>query len=356
MVEAIEKFQKDFVISHETLALVAEIDEFKGKWTALKNLSPDRLQALRRVATIESVGSSTRIEGVKLSDREVENLLSGLQTYSFKSRDEEEVAEYAAAMDLIYDAWREIELTENHVKQIHSVLLKFSGKDTAHRGEYKKFSNNVAAFDADGKEIGVVFETSQPFDVPSEMEMLIRWTQGAAEIEKIHPLLIIAAFVVCLLAIHPFTDGNGRLSRILTTLLLLRSGYEYVPYSSLESVIEDNKESYYKALRRTQTTLKNKKTDWSAWCEFFLKCLKKQKDKLAVKLERENIIARNLRKLSEEIVALLREHGKLGIGEIENLTKANRNTLKVRLRELVNDGLIEQNGQARATFYSLKTQ
>lgn len=147
-----ENFQKSFVVSHEILALVAETDEFKSKWTALKNLSPERLMALRHVATIESVGSSTRIEGVILSDREVEKLLSGLQTYSVKSRDEEEVAGYAEAMDLIFESWQEISLTENHVKQMHSVLLKFSGKDKMHRGEYKKSSNNVVAFGTDGKE------------------------------------------------------------------------------------------------------------------------------------------------------------------------------------------------------------
>lgn len=354
MIEAIDTFESDFAVTQELLKLISEIDEFKGKWTALRNLSPERLDALRRVATIESVGSSTRIEGVKLSDREVETLLAGLKQYSFKSRDEEEVAGYAEAMDLVFESWREIGLTENHIKQIHRVLLKFSGKDVSHRGEYKKLSNNVVAFDADGKEIGVVFETATPFETPLEMEKLIGWTNDAIENKTVHPLLIIAVFAVCFLAIHPFQDGNGRISRVLTTLLLLRFGYEYVPYSSLESVIEDNKDLYYKALRQTQKTLRDDEADWGKWCEFFLKCLKKQKDKLAVKLEREQIIARDLPKLSVEILGLLREHGKLGISEIESLTKANRNTLKVRLRELVKDNFIEQGGQARATFYTLK--
>ena len=354
MIEAIEKFHVDFDITHEILKLISGIDEFKGKWTALRNLSPERLDALRRVATIESVGSSTRIEGVKLSDREIETLLSGLKRDSFKSRDEEEVAGYAAAMDLIFESWREIGLTENHIKQIHSLVLKFSGKDAAHRGEYKKFPNNVVAFDADGGEVGVVFETTTPFETPGEMEKLIGWLNSVVKEKSVHPLLIIAAFVVCFLAIHPFQDGNGRLSRILTNLLLLRFGYEYVPYSSLESVIEDNKDLYYKALRRTQKSFLEDKTNWGSWCKFFLKCLKKQKDKLAAKLEREKIIAGDLPKLSGEILGFLREHGKLGIAEVETLTGANRNTLKVRLRELVKDNFIEQNGRARATVYSLK--
>ncbi|MGC2237147.1 MAG: Fic family protein [Pyrinomonadaceae bacterium] len=354
MIDSIGQFETDFKPTLEILNLISEIDEFKGKWTALKNLSPERLQALRRVATIESVGSSTRIEGVRLSDREIETLLSGLKQYSFKSRDEEEVAGYAKAMELVFESWREIGLTENHLRQIHSVLLKFSGKDTAHCGSYKKSSNNVVAFDADGREIGIVFETASPFETPLEMGKLVRWLGEGIEKREIHPLLIIAVFVVCFLAIHPFQDGNGRLSRILTTLLLLRFGYEYVPFISLESIIEDNKDSYYQALRRTQKTLREAPTDWETWSLFFLKCLKKQKDKLSAKLEREKIIAPVLPKLSIEILALLKEHAQLTITEIESLTKANRNTLKVRLRELVRDNLIEQNGQARATWYRIK--
>jgi Fic family protein len=354
MIDSIGQLETDFKPTHEVLNLIAEIDEFKGKWKVLQNLSPERLSALRRVATIESVGSSTRIEGVRLSDREVETLLAGLKRYSFKSRDEEEVAGYAEAMELIFESWQEISFTENHLKQLHSVLLKFSSKDVSHRGEYKKLSNNVVAFDASGAEIGVVFETASPFETPLAMEKLVNWIGETLEQKSVHPLLVIAVFVVCFLAIHPFQDGNGRLSRILTTLLLLRAGYEYVPFISLESIIEDNKDSYYQALSQTQKTLREEPTDWETWSLFFLKCLKKQKDKLAAKLEREKIIAPALTKLSVEILTLLKDHAQLTIAEIESLTRANRNTLKVRLRELVQADFIEQHGQARATFYRLK--
>ncbi len=338
------------------LNLISEIDEFKGKWNVLQNLSPERLSALRHVATIESVGSSTRIEGVKLTDREIETLLSNLKQYSFESRDEEEVAGYAEEMELIFESWQEITLTENHLKQLHSVLLKFSSKDTAHQGNYKQLSNNVVAFDSDGKEIGIVFETTSPFETPFEMEILIAWVNQTIENKTIHPILIIAVFVACFLAIHPFQDGNGRLSRILTTLLLLRLGYEYVPYISLESIIEENKDLYYKALRQTQKTLREEKAEWEKWCLFFLKCLKKQKDKLSTKLEREKIITQILPKPSSEILKLLKDHERLTIAELEVLTKINRNTLKVRLRELVQDNFIEQHGKARSTWYVLKAK
>ncbi|MBN2715275.1 MAG: Fic family protein, partial [Deltaproteobacteria bacterium] len=237
-------------ITHELLTAIGEIDEFKGRWEALGNLAPERLSALKRIATIESVGSSTRIEGVKLTDEEVERLLSGLEVHSFRSRDEQEVAGYADVMELIFESYADMELSENIIRQLHGMLLRYSEKDGRHRGKYKTVSNNVEAFDEMGRSIGIIFETASPFDTPRLMETLISWTNDALKKKKDHPLLVIATFVVRFLAIHPFQDGNGRLSRALTTLLLLRAGYLYVPYSSLERIVEDSKNDYYQALRR----------------------------------------------------------------------------------------------------------
>jgi Fic family protein len=340
----------------DLVKLVAEIDEFKGRWEALKTLSPDRLSALRKVATIESVGSSTRIEGAKLTDAQVETLLSNIAIKSFKTRDEQEVAGYAEAMDLVFEAFADMGLTENHIRQLHQTLLRHSTKDERHRGSYKTLSNNVVAFDADGKEIGAVFETATPFDTPREMEELVAWTRKALDEQAHHPLLIIGVFAVTFLAIHPFQDGNGRLSRVLTTLLLLRAGYAYVPYASLERVIEENKDLYYKALRRTQTTLKNDKADWEPWLGFFLRCLKKQKDGLALRLDRERASQggdESLPELSLKILKAFQKKERLSIADLTSITGANRNTIKLRLRELVSEGRVRQHGKARATWYSL---
>lgn len=341
----------------DLVRLVAEIDEFKGRWEALRTLSPDRLGALRKVAIIESIGSSTRIEGAKLSDAEVEDLLSrAISMQSFRTRDEQEVAGYAEAMDLVFEAYADMRLTENHIRQLHQRLLRHSDKDERHRGSYKTLSNNVVAFDGDGREIGVVFETTSPFDTPREMESLVAWARKALDEEAMHPLLIIAVFVVMFLAIHPFQDGNGRLSRVLTTLLLLRADYAYVPYASLERVIEDNKDLYYKALRRTQITLKSETPDWEPWIGFFLRCLKKQKDSLATQLDGERIAQHgeaDLPELSLKVIEALRSKGRLTITQLVSITGANRNTLKVRLRELVIAGRVRRRGKARATWYSL---
>ena len=343
-------------LGSDHVKLIAEIDEFKGRWEALKTLSPDRLSALRKVATIESIASSTRIEGSKLSDAEVEALLSDLTIKSFKTRDEQEVAGYAEAMDLVFQAFEDLRLTENHISQLHLTLLRHSAKDERHRGSYKTLRNDVVAFGPDGKQIGVVFETATPFDTPREMEDLVAWARKAIDEESLHPLLIIAVFIVTFLAIHPFQDGNGRLSRVLTTLLLLRAGYAYVPYASLERVLEENKDLYYRALRRTQGTLKSDTPDWEPWIGFFLRCLKEQKDSLARRIERERTeegADESLPDLSRQMLALLKDHRRLSAAQFEKLIGANRNTIKLRLRELVATGRLRQHGKARATRYTL---
>jgi Fic family protein len=341
-------------ITAEVLRLVARIDEFKGAWRALGTLAPDRLSALRRVATIESIGSSTRIEGSKLSDREVERLLSKLQIKSLATRDEQEVAGYAELMDLVFSSWQDIPVNENHIKQLHQILLQYSEKDAWHRGNYKTNSNSVAAFDENGDQIGIVFETASPFDTPGLMTELMAWIKQEQESRGLHPLLIIALCVVVFLEIHPFQDGNGRLSRALTTLLLLQAGYAYVPYSSLESVIEQNKEAYYLALRQTQGTIRTGAPDWQPWLIFFLRSLAEQVRRLEKKVEREKIILAALPELSLQIVEFAREHGRITIGEAIKLTSASRNTLKQHFRALVERGHLNLHGSGRGVWYELR--
>ena len=340
-------------ITPEMLTLIAELDEFKGTWRAISTLAPERLAALRKVATIESIGSSTRIEGARLTDSEVEALLSRLELHSFRSRDEEEVAGYAEAMERIFLSFDSIPLTENYIQQLHGILLRYSSKDEHHRGRYKTLSNNVEAFGPNGESLGVIFETASPFDTPRKMQELVTWTQSALADNALHPLLVISIFVVVFLAIHPFQDGNGRLSRILTTLLLLKAGYAYVPFSSLESVIEQHKESYYLGLRRTQSTLSQKSPDWEPWIVFFLRALQRQKRRLSEKVEQGRLMLSTMSELAEKIVELARAHGRVSVADIVRATGANRSTVKLRLSVLVRDGVLSRHGQGRTTWYVL---
>lgn len=339
-----------FPITRQMLMQIARIDEFKGAWKALGRLAPDRLSALRRVATVESVGSSTRIEGARLTNSQVDALLRGIQVHSFRSRDEQEVAGYAEAMELIFGSWREISLTENHIRQIHGILLKHSDKDQRHRGQYKTLPNHVEAFDPDGRTLGVIFETATPFDTPRMMESLVADTNALLAGGDHHPLLVIASFVVRFLAIHPFQDGNGRLSRALTTLLLLRAGYEYVPYSSMERVVEDNKDAYYLALRTAQVSLDKGETGLPAWVDFFLKCLDRQIEALEGKLDAERALT-SLPVLSHQLLEFARDHGTLTLADALKITGANRSTVKYHLRNMVEQGLLSMQGRARGTWY-----
>ena len=341
-------------ITTEILSLISRIDEFKGAWRALGTLAPDRLSALRRVATIESIGSSTRIEGSKLTDREVERLLSNLAIQSFETRDEQEVAGYAELMELVFSAWQDIPLSENHINQLHQILLRHSAKDARHRGQYKTHSNSVAAFDENGVQLGIVFQTASPFDTPRLMAELVAGLNEQRDQAALHPLLIIAIFVVVFLEIHPFQDGNGRLSRAMTTLLLLQGGYAYAPYSSLESVIELNKEAYYLALRQTQGSIRTPTPNWQPWLVFFLRSLAEQVRRLEKKVEREKLVLAVLPDLSLRIVEFAREHGRVTIGEAIKLTGVSRNTLKQHFRKLVKEGHLTLQGSGRGVWYGLR--
>jgi Fic family protein len=345
-------FKTDTIrITPEILALITQIDEFKGAWRALGSLAPERLLALQRVATIESVASSTRIEGSKLSNAQVDALLSNIKIKKFTTRDEQEVAGYAEVMELLFASWEHIPFNENHIQQLHRDLLTHSDKDTHHRGRYKTISNSVGAFNEKGEQLAIVFETATPFDTPRLMQELIDWVRYAKDNKTHHPLLIVAIFTVVFLEIHPFEDSNGRLSRILTTLLMMQLGYNYVPYSSLESIIEQNKAGYYLALRKTQTTIRANEPDWQPWLVFFLSSLCSQVKRLGEKVEREKRFSQHLPKLSADLLALARDRGTLTTQQAEQLTGANRATIRLHLSKLVKDGRLTQHGAGRGTWY-----
>lgn len=344
----------DIQLNHQMLSIISEIDEFKGSWKLLGKLAPEKLKSLKKIATIESVGSSNRIEGNRLSDKQVEELLSKLDKQSFASRDEEEVAGYANLTDIIFEDWEVIALTENYIKQLHKILLHYSSKDAKHKGEYKKLSNAVVAYDSDGRELGVVFETATPFETPLKMQELVDWTNRNLSDKFYHPLIVIGIFIVNFLAIHPFQDGNGRLSRALTNLLLLKSGYVYVPFSSTESIIEDNKEGYYRALRQTQTTL-NKVPDYEPWLMFFLKTLQKQKIRLEYKLEQLHVAALEnleLPEISAKIMEVFETRDRATFSDLVKAIRANENTIKKHLADLVKNNHLIKHGKTRGSWYT----
>lgn len=345
--------ENDISITTEMLTMIGEIDRFNGTWEGWDTrLTPAELKVMKRVATIESVGSSNRIEGNKLTDDEIEEIFMHISQKSFRSRDEEEVAGYADLIQLIFDSYRDIPLDENYIKQMHKILLKYSGKDERHRGEYKKDSNRVAAFDASGREIGSIFETASPFDTPRLMRELVEWVNERLESKKLHPILVIGVFVVHFLAIHPFTDGNGRLSRALTVMLMLKSGYSYMPYASMESIIEAFKDAYYRALRRTQRTIWGEKVNYEPWLSFFIASLQKQKRNLEAKIA--DLRRKHDNRLSDTSRAILALFGKdesLSVPIMAAKLNKNQETIRKAVQALAKQGYLTKLGTTRGAVY-----
>lgn len=342
---------EDIKITPRMLTQIAELDEFKGAWANIARLRKGQLSALKKVSTIESIGSSNRIEGNKLSDKDVESLLSRIDKKSFKSRDEEEIAGYADLMNTIFDSYSVIPLAENYIKQLHKILLLYVEKDARHRGEYKNLPNSVAAFDADGKEVGVIFETAAPFDTPRLMEELVAWTRENLDAPLLHPLVVIGVFVVRFLAIHPFQDGNGRLSRALTAMLLLKQGYEYIQYSSIESIVETNKDGYYRALRRTQKNIWSGNADYEPWLSFFLTTLQKQKRHVEAKIGAMAVPDNKLSKNARAVLGLFDNTPEWNIRDIAAALSMNANTAAKAVKTLVDNGYLAKHGATKGVWY-----
>lgn len=334
----------------ELVRLIGELDHFRGTWRKMQEIRAERLAQLRQVTTIESTASSTRIEGVELTDAEVARVLEGIQSEAFRARDEEEVKGYAELLTLICESHAEIPLTENHIKQLHKILLGHSAKDERHRGEYKKLPNDVVRKRGDVME-EVLFKTATPFDTPRHMTELVEATNAALEDRALHPLVVIGRFVVDFLAIHPFQDGNGRLARALTTLLLLRAGYDYVPYASLERVIEDNKAQYYVALRESQLAMRDNAAEYGTWLFFFLKALKAQQESLASKLQLEKAML-DLSAIQQKIADLIAARVRMTGPEVARELGLTQRAARYHLDVLRSRGIIAAHGKKRGAYYT----
>jgi Fic family protein len=342
-------------IPAEIISQLTQIDEMKGRWVTGAQLSPQVLGRLKRSVLITSTGASTRIEGAGLSDEDVEKLMRGIDIQKFTNRDKQEVKGYYELLENVFDSWKKLSLNESTIKHFHSELLKYVDKDETHRGDYKKKENKVHMVNEDGESVAVLFDTTDPWLTPKEIQELVEWTQGALEEKKHHPLLIIGNFIVEFLAIHPFEDGNGRLSRVLTNLLLLKEGYVYMPYISHEKLIEDNKPEYYIALRKTQKTLDAKKDDIMPWLGFFFTMLLKQAE-MAVELLSKEKIEKLLTKKQMAVWEYLQKVGSARPGEIAKSTNVAQPTVRQVLDKLMRFKKIERVGQGRSTAYRMLSE
>jgi len=340
------------IIPSEIITKIARVDELKGQWSASANLNPYLLGRLKRSVLITSTGASTRIEGAKLSDEDIEKLMQGIAMQKFADRDVQEVQGYYELLQNVFEAWDTIKFSENTIKHFHQELLKYVEKDKLHRGKYKSRENQVEMVDEKGKRIGVLFKTTPAYLTPKYMQELLEWTSGALENNTYHPLLIVASLLVEYLNIHPFEDGNGRLSRVLTNLLLLKEGYLYMPYVSHEKLIEDQKPAYYIALRKSQKTFGTKKEDIVDWLNFFLDITLAQAKEAIDLISSENIETI----LSSKQLAIwnyLQSVSEATPQEIADKTGIARSTVNKTIIKLLTLKKIDRFGLARSVRYKI---
>ncbi len=364
--EIIMNFEKDRLtkrlnlgseVIEKVFSIISEIDAVKNSWKIAGKLLPQTIERLTHSVIVTSTGASNRIEGNKLTDSEVEALYKNLRIRKFKTRDEQEVAGYLEMLELIFDRYNDISLKESTILQFHRDMLKYSDKDERHRGQYKFGPNRVEAKNQSGKVVGIIFDPTPPHLTPKEMQELLAWYEEAKTRSFKHPLLLIANFVFEYLAIHPFQDGNGRTSRLITNLMLLQSGYEFVSVVSHERVIEARKADYYIALNKSQASWKSKKEDVSTWLIYFLNILREQARQALKILEGDDIDYL----LSEKQLELWRWVNQLGERTfsrkevIDELGYPPR-TVEACIKKLLDLKKITKMGEGRATRYRMDSK
>ena len=334
----------------EIWSKITKIEELKGQWISGARLSPQVLGRLKKSVLVTSTGASTRIEGAKLSDEDIEKLMRGISIQKFADRDKQEAKGYYELLQDVFDSWKHIRFSENTIKHFHKELLKYVEKDKLHRGEYKKTENKVHMIDAEGKSVGVLFDTTPAYLTPKEMQELVEAAQNAFKENKYPPLLVVGNFLVEFLKIHPFQNGNGRISRILTNLLLLQAGYQYMPYVSHEKLIEDNKADYYMALRKSQKTLNKPKSNIIPWLDFFLSVVYKQ-SQLAVELLSKENIEKLLSPKQIAVWEYLQTVAEASPKDISKNAKVAQPTVVQALDKLIRLKKVERIGLGRSTRY-----
>jgi Fic family protein len=349
-----EKLGFGFITTQKIIQKIGQLDQFKGEWKRLDKEENKYLKELRKIATIQSIGSSTRIEGSTLTDAEIAALIKNLKISKLQTREEQEVVGYYDTLEMLIDNYRDIDLSISNIHSLHNLLLKYSTKDTRHRGKFKELSNKVVATYPDGT-TRVIFNTTEPYLTGKEMEELIEWTNKAFSDAEIHPLMIIGTFVYEFLSIHPYQDGNGRLSRLLTNLLLLRCNYKFVLYVSLEHIVEKNKKEYYQALMEGQKNRYNETEKIDQWLMFFLDSLVELTQKLEQKVKEFRKIGGYLNERQKEVLKYIQENQPIKISNLlKDLPHYTSATLRKDLQYLVAEFEIEKMGENRGTFYTIK--
>jgi Fic family protein len=345
-------------LSDTALHILSNIEKFQGQWEGFYIAKePALIDSLTQTSVITSSGASTRIEGAILTDSQVAELIEkGCKISKMSSRSEREVAGYVNCLHYIYENYRILNISEHSIRELHQLMTSELLEDQLpkkQRGRYKDVPNHVIEKNLSTGEETIWFETTPPGPQTETAmhDLLSNYDEKIREIE-VSKLILNAAFIVRFLAIHPFRDGNGRLSRLLTTLLMLKSGYTWCQFVSHEKVIEDNKERYYLSLRQTQSSFLTEKTDYNPWLEFFFTVLQKQTEIIKVELKKQEPVS-ELGKNEIKVYQIVSQNGPTGISYLETNVEMTRSGLKTLLARLVRKGFLLTIGRGKGTKYKL---
>lgn len=346
MTESVYTFKLD--LDFQLMNELSIIDRFGGAWSAIeKREGYQTLKQLKSIATVNSVGASTRIEGSKMTNDEVKALIfHKTNIKKLEERDQQEVLGYFTALDIISDSYQDITISENSLKNLHNILMKYSEKDGWHKGNYKQHPNSVEATNPDGTKTTIFKTTAPGFETEDAMRALIDWYNLD---NSTPPIIKSAIFVYDFLSIHPFQDGNGRLSRLLGTLLLLKHGYPWIQYVSFENEIERRKIEYYHVLMDCQHHRPGENV--TPWVMFFLDSLSKIQNKLMQKLDVQ--MAENKMSPREKMIySFIESHPGCKSGEIAEKLNLALPTVKRILSQMVKGKYLTKYGSGIGTNYT----
>lgn len=335
-------------INWKLLSQISTIDRFDATWGTIEKKEGQTLKQLKSIATVKSVGASTRIEGSKMTNKEVEVLLENIDITKIEDRDSQEVVGYFKTLDLISDSYKDIKINESSIKNLHNILMKHNEKDQWHKGDYKQHSNAVEATLPDGTKQIIFQTTSAGFPTEDAMRNLIDWYKNDKET---HPLVKCALFAYDFVSIHPFQDGNGRLSRLISSLLLLKNGYNWIQYVSFEHEIESRKTEYYRVLQNCQANRPNETVD--EWVHFFFDSLKNIQLKLSKKLEFKGVET-SLTPKEKSIISFIENYAGCKSGDIAKRLGIPNPTIKRILPKLLSLNIIKKHGNGPGTNYTIK--
>ena len=329
----------------ELLGLVAQLHEYKGRQEMYLRQKPADLDRLIEIAKIQSTEASNEIEGIRTTNTRLKQLVQDKTTPH--NRDEQEIMGYRDVLNTIHENYEYIPVRSSYILQLHRDLYRYSEKSIG--GQFKNSQNFISAVDANGRAF-ILFEPLPPYETPAAIDSICENYNRVSAAQEIDDLILIPVFIHDLLCIHPFNDGNGRMSRLLSTLLLYRAGYVIGRYISLESKIAQNKDLYYATLEQCQTGWHENQEDPTPFIKYLLRIIlaayRDFEERIDIVGGRQNAAAIVRRAVSGRI-------GKFTKSELLELCPTiSRTSVEGALRQLIKEGAISRHGSGRATFYT----